>query len=591
MDGTKDRVEQAWTFANSKTGRGVFKCSIAYLLGSMATFVPLIAGLLGKQDGKHMVATITVYFHPARTKGSMIEAMICAVLAFVYAVIISFSSMGVSILFGRTLDMLFLGHIIVLIVFCGGGLGFVGWIKQRLGHPLVNISCSLTSLAIITVLTKEGAVQAAEFSANKVTQVMIMILMGVFATTAVSFIIWPLSAREELRADLIQVTDSFGDLLAMITRGFLTGSEEALQQASFQDASDKYKRVFNSLTKNLKEAKYEYYILGTEKEHQLETRLVNCIQRLAQNIGGLRSAATTQFLLMAQPGVSGSATPASSIYTPTPKFAYFTSSPSSLRSPSEDHGVLAAIDETPEDASSEDSHLAFPCSEDGSVHSVTSPSDIFAKFIIQLGPSMVSMLCTDCEESLLMGSSQKSLAVTLRKLLDELPYAPDGSIAVNAHFRTSLDDAIDLYTCSREEALSQLYKTKELSQPRPVEMEADFEEVAASCGYFSFSLLDFANEMKAYLEILDDLKLEIEERPNGRTWNWLKVWRGIRESKPEQHHDDPGTYLWMWPMILLDTYLPCQVSFLSAFCAAMISPLQNFFWSPCPSQSYLPLSL
>lgn len=394
-DATKDRVKHAWTFANSKTGRGVLKCSIAYLVGSMATFVPVIAGMLGKQDGKHMVATITVYFHPARSKGSMIEAMICAVLAFVYAVFISFSSMGVSILFGRTLDMLVLGHIVVLIVFCGGGLGFVGWIKQRLGHPLVNISCSLTSLAIITVLTKEGAVQAAEFSDDKVTQVMIMILMGVFATTAVSFIIWPVSAREELRVDLIQVTDSFGDLLAMITRGFLTGSEEELQQKSFRDASDKYKKVFTSLTKNLKEAKYEHYFLGAEKEYQLEAKLVNCMQRLAQNIGGLRSAATTQFLLLAQPGVSGSATPASTTYAPTPKFGYFTSIPSSLTSPPEDHGVLAAIDETPEGPPFEDSPLVHSFSEGGSVHSVTSPSDIFARFIIQLGPSMVSVLIPD----------------------------------------------------------------------------------------------------------------------------------------------------------------------------------------------------
>ncbi len=89
--------------------------------------------------------------------------------------------------------------------------------------------------------------------------------------------------------------------------------------------------------------------------------------------------------------------------------------------------------------------------------------------------------------------------------------------------------------------MSQLYKTKELTKPRPVETEADFEEVAASCGYFSFSLLDFANEMRVYLEILDDLKLEVEERPDGKTWNWLKVWRRISVSKPEQDHNDHGT--------------------------------------------------
>ena len=101
----------------------------------------------------------------------MIEAILLAAVAFLYVVVICFSSMGVSILFGRTWDLMGLGHAIVLVVFCGGGLGLVGWVKQRLGHPLVNIACSLISLAMITVLTKEGAVQAAKFSDDKIVQV------------------------------------------------------------------------------------------------------------------------------------------------------------------------------------------------------------------------------------------------------------------------------------------------------------------------------------------------------------------------------------------------------------------------------------
>lgn len=73
-----------------------------------------------------------------------------------------------------------------------------------------------------------------------------------------------------------------------------------------------------------------------------------------------------------------------------------------------------------------------------------------------------------------------------------------------------------------------------------MELEADFEEVAASCGYFSFSLLDFANEMKVYLEILDNLKLEVEERPGGRTWKWLMFWRRHQRTEPKRDKHDPG---------------------------------------------------
>lgn len=104
----------------------------------MATFVPPIAAMLGRNDGKHMVATITVYFHPARSAGSMVEATVLALIAFAYAAFISFTSMGVSALFSSQ-ELQILGYVVILVVFCGAGLGFVGWIKQRLGDPLVNV--------------------------------------------------------------------------------------------------------------------------------------------------------------------------------------------------------------------------------------------------------------------------------------------------------------------------------------------------------------------------------------------------------------------------------------------------------------------
>ena len=386
-----------WTFATSKTGQGIFKCSIAYLIGSLATFVPPIAAWLGQQDGKHMVATITVYFHPARSQGSMFEAILLALVAFLYAVFICFTSMAVSIFFGRTLDLIVVGHVIVLIVFCGGGLGFVAWVKLRLGNPLVNISCSLTSLAIITVLTKEGAVQAASFSDDKVTQVMKMIVMGVCATTAVSFLIKPVSAKKEWRENMIQVTDAFSHILTAITHSFLTGSEQELQESSFVETSNRYKSLFTSLNKNLKEAKFEHHFWGTEREHQLEVRLTKCMQRLSQNIGGLRSAATTQFDLLSQPPAGG-ATPTKSSHSSMTNSNATSLMMPDISSPQDQYGVLTAIDESPEDDLK--SQEISNCLQNGAagqpnednLPTVHSPSEIFTRFILHLGPSMVKCL-------------------------------------------------------------------------------------------------------------------------------------------------------------------------------------------------------
>ncbi|EOD44462.1 putative 60s ribosomal protein l19 protein [Neofusicoccum parvum UCRNP2] len=360
-----DGSKKAYGFATSKLGINLLKCSIAYLLGSMATFLPPLSNFLGHNDGKHMVATITVYFHPARSAGSMIEAFMLAIIAFVYATVISFSSMGVSMAFAEA-DLLVLGHAIVLIVFCGGGLGMVGWVKQKLGNPLVNVACSLTSLALITILTKEGAVQAATFSYIKVVQVLKMVFMGITAATVVSLLIKPVSARNLLRDDMRKATDVLGDMLVGITHSFLSGTEEELKQPEYLQSSSKFKSSFSSMTKNLGEAKKEHYVLGTEQEYHLESRLVR----------------------------------------------------------------------------------------------------------------------------------------------------------------------------ARKEALEAVYSNRGLSRSKPLEVLADYEEVAASCGYFSSALQDCAEEMIVYLDILEELKQEVEKSPRKRTWNWLLFWRKSKKADSDESRPD-----------------------------------------------------
>lgn len=79
--------EQLWVwyaYWTSIKGIGILKCSIAYVLASLATFTPAISKMLGKGDGKHMVATVVTYFHPARSFGSMLEALIWALIAVAY---------------------------------------------------------------------------------------------------------------------------------------------------------------------------------------------------------------------------------------------------------------------------------------------------------------------------------------------------------------------------------------------------------------------------------------------------------------------------------------------------------------------------
>lgn len=392
MAAIQNKLQGYWrdlyAFAASELGIGVLKFGLAYLLGSLATYIPAISSLLGHQDGKHVVATITVYFHPARSRGSMFKALICAVLAFLYTTFVSVTSMCVSMFF-ENLDLLVIGHIIVLVVFCAGGFGFIGWVKQRLNDPLVNVACSLASLSTITILTTEGAVQKGDLSFVKISQTLKMLIMAICLTVAVSFLIFPISARKKLRSNLTTITNTLAVMLGCVTESFLTGSDENLSAFNFTGASVRNRKAYSVLDKLVKEAKLEHYVAGTEREYRLEKRLVRVIQDINQNMGGLQSAATLQFQLLKQsqlhetaPRESKSTTyeDADPIISPDGWSAF------------EEAGSLASIDhleDEPTEEQSSDVPVLNVDQEDGIDQPAQSPQRMFEVFISHLGPSLV----------------------------------------------------------------------------------------------------------------------------------------------------------------------------------------------------------
>lgn len=90
-----------------------------------------------------------------------------------------------------------------------------------------------------------------------------------------------------------------------------------------------------------------------------------------------------------------------------------------------------------------------------------------------------------------------------------------------------------LYRKAREKALASVYRERDFAKIQSPDVEADLEEVSASCGHFSFTLMEFGEQLKDLLQNLDELKLECDERPRGRTWNWLKFWRWFRKQDPD----------------------------------------------------------
>ncbi|KAI0473093.1 ribosomal protein L19 [Xylariaceae sp. FL0804] len=518
-------VWKVWALLMSPKGRGTIKCSVAYLLASMGTFYHPAAKFLGPMDGKHIVATIVTYFHPARSAGSQIEAVAISIAGVCYAMFIGICSMATSVLIGDVWDQRALSYVVVLLVYIGFGLGFVGWVKQKLNNPLVGVGCSIASIGIITIITKEGSVHDHVFSERKIIQYLKILLMATVISTVVNLLLWPQSARHALRTSMRVASTSLGEMLAMVAAGFLSGAEEDFASNDFTKSSDTFGSALRQMNKDAKEAKYEYYFLGRERVYRHDKAVVKSMESLAQSLGGLRSAANTQFELLKEVA-SGPLSTASVRSAAGNVFSPFLgrSLSSSNRSGGR-FGYLEAIDEAPDERSDREEEETplrdrTPGLRTPSGSSFKTPSEIFELFIARLGPSM------------------KSLVHTMAEMLKEPPFgASDSAVEIHEQFKQSLGEAISLYNQARGKALEELYKTIELARPRSETVQADFEEVAAACGHFSFSLLSFADEMSKYLDALEDLKYV--ERQKTRTWTWMKVWKNFNFRKSAKQEEDP----------------------------------------------------
>ena len=400
--------KQTIDFWSSQIGQNVFKASLAYLLGTLCVFSTPIATRLGaRRDANQLVATVVLWFDPACSVGNMQLAWMLGICGFVYGAMVAFGSMGLTVALASR-NHLILAHVIVVVVFFGGSLGFIAWAKQHFNQrtwaPLAGTASAVASLAIVGVLTKEGAVQNGEFSYNRIVQNLKMLVVGIVISAVINLMIFPISAARELRDGLTKTTTAFGNLLSTITGSFLSGLEEDFNHPLVNETFEQFNVVFHQLPLHLAEARYEHFLLGTEQEWHAERQLVDCLQKIAQDMGGLRSAAATQFALMKDKPMRRQT--AGGIDTPLGPLRSRRGSSSSINTTYRGRDdlasrVLESIEEMSETSSNDgdrkQNHILRQTSVNSTVAYSIRPSpgqaaNLFDLFMDQLGPPMVCLV-------------------------------------------------------------------------------------------------------------------------------------------------------------------------------------------------------
>ncbi|KAH7339754.1 Fusaric acid resistance protein-like-domain-containing protein [Rhizoctonia solani] len=278
----------------------VLKCSIAYTLGCLFTFVPAFSNVLtdiiplGSQQGPsptgHMVATVAVYYNPAKTIGGMIEADMFCLVGAAFASFASLMATDSFWFFEVQPGWEWLADVLVL-AWLGLAMTLIAWSKLWVGKPTFGSACSMTSIILFVVIVKEG-------SAEVLAQVLLITALGITISNVVCFVLWPESATTNLQQEMSKTLNSFSTLLKMLTNTFLLDEEQSVRRATLMRAADAHQKSFTSLKKVLAEARVERCDPRMQRTAKVYDEAVLGLNHLGQHFGGLRSGTKLQFELI-----------------------------------------------------------------------------------------------------------------------------------------------------------------------------------------------------------------------------------------------------------------------------------------------------
>lgn len=116
----------------------VLKCSLAYFLGSLFTYHPTLNRLIGgASTSSHVVATVTVFFNPAKTIGGMVEAAGFGLFYGIIALLLCLLSMASTVALIQR-DMYIQSCIVTLGFWLTGSAFVINYFKSRINTPSIR---------------------------------------------------------------------------------------------------------------------------------------------------------------------------------------------------------------------------------------------------------------------------------------------------------------------------------------------------------------------------------------------------------------------------------------------------------------------
>ncbi|GAN07622.1 conserved hypothetical protein [Mucor ambiguus] len=513
----------------------VLKCSFAYMIGSLFTFVPQLNALCGTHIASHMIATVTLFFNPAKTVGGMVEAAGFGWLYTLAALTLSLASMYTTDYFLDN-EMTWMAYSVSLGVWLAGSTFVISYLKAKLNTPSVLTASGLAFIILFTVIVREGSGNEAEFDFDIITDTFSTVAFGTIISVAICIFVWPMTATQKLRSNIDSSLSSTRILLKLLTKTFLLDADlpEFTANKTLETAFKTHRASFTALKPALKDASLEFYNLEMQYHAKGYKTIVKSLERLAQHIGGLRSSCGLQVEVMQQTAA-----------TKLARGGYGAINNNSSDSSDMDNPVASSSTASGKEtfnvkAGPQRKKMECELKRERQSASIATPADYFS---MSTNEDPAATTSRKSEGALVqfirsVRSPMKSLAYTCKQTIVHLQARfTQKTTQTTPSFRLmrqNLASAIELFEASQHKALMRFYKRKFKKQQQKnikshelhslfLKQKQDSADDVFLVYFFVFCLLEFAKELMVLVESVQYVFEDMEESDQSEnTSSWIR---------------------------------------------------------------------
>ncbi|KAJ3046641.1 hypothetical protein HK097_000669, partial [Rhizophlyctis rosea] len=272
--------------------RSTLKATIAYLIATLATILDHPHKELGGVS--YLVAVAILFFHPSRTVGAMVEALLCCVVGLTVGFIVAQGTLVLVEYYDDVKGNIMEAQVIALATLCIETF-ILAHIRAKWGNtrPAIATGCTLTHLLSFMCFTQMSNPKALPLS-------------------LCCCIFWPVTAASTLRNDvsqtLLHLRSFFNSLSNTLSlngdlpehtpiQSTLSPANEALPYAesiaSHHDELQKLVKDHQATLLHMETARYEVIFEPTTSmfTHRGDhDRIFQSVERLTQHLGGLKSS-------------------------------------------------------------------------------------------------------------------------------------------------------------------------------------------------------------------------------------------------------------------------------------------------------------